>query len=95
MKLTREEVDHIALLARLGLTDHERETLGEQLSNILENMDALKEVDTLGVPPTTQSIATQNVFRDDVVCPSLSQEQVLANAPQNENGSFKVRPILE
>jgi aspartyl-tRNA(Asn)/glutamyl-tRNA(Gln) amidotransferase subunit C len=95
MRLTREEVDHIALLARLGLNEQDRERLAEQLSNILENMEALKEVATSGIPPTTQSVATYNVFREDVICLSLPQDQVLTNAPERENRSFKVRPILE
>ncbi|MDO8473313.1 MAG: Asp-tRNA(Asn)/Glu-tRNA(Gln) amidotransferase subunit GatC [Dehalococcoidia bacterium] len=95
MKLSREEVEHIALLARLGLKDEEIEKVGEQLSNILENMEALKEVDTSQVPPTSQSIALQNVFRGDVVCPSLDVADVISNAIQWEEGSLKVLPVLE
>ncbi len=67
MKLSREEVLHIARLARLGLTEAEVDKLREQLSNILENFDVLKRVDTADVPPTAQSIALQNVMRDDKV----------------------------
>ncbi|MEW6033439.1 MAG: Asp-tRNA(Asn)/Glu-tRNA(Gln) amidotransferase subunit GatC [Chloroflexota bacterium] len=95
MKLSPEEVNHIATLARLGLSAEEKERLREQLSNILENMEALKEVDTTDVPPTAQSIALQNVFRDDGVLPSYPADEVLANAPQQENGSFKIQPVLE
>jgi len=95
MKLSREEIDHIGVLARLGLSEHDKEQLGEQLSNILENMEALKEIDTSGVPPTAQSITLNNVFRDDLTSPSLAREAVMANAPQQEDGSFKVRPVFE
>ncbi len=95
MKLSRDEVLHIALLARLGLTETEVDRLSEQLSNILESFEVLQQVDTSGVPPTAQSIALQNVVRDDKVAPSLPQSQVLANAPQEEENFFKVRPVLE
>lgn len=95
MKLSRDEVLHIALLARLGLTETEVNRLSEQLSNILESFEVLQQVDTSGVPPTAQSIALQNVVRDDKVAPSLPQSQVLANAPQEEENFFKVRPVLE
>lgn len=95
MKLSREEVLHIALLARLGLTEAEVDKLSEQLSNILENFEVLQQVDTSEIPPTTQSIALQNVVSDDEVASSLSQEQVLANAPQKEENFFRVRAVLE
>ncbi len=95
MKLNREEVLHIALLARLGLTEAEVDKLREQLSDILENFEALQKVDTSGVPPTAQSIALQNVMRGDEVAPSLSQSQVLTNAPQKEENFFRVRAVLE
>ncbi len=95
MKLTRQEVLHIALLARLGLTETEVDRLGQQLSNILENFEVLQQVDTGNIPPTAQSIALQNVMSDDEVAPSLAQSQVLANAPQKEGEFFKVRAVLE
>ena len=95
MKLSREEVLHIALLARVGLTETEVDKLREPLSDILENFEALQKVDTSGVPPTAQSIALQNVMRGDEVAPSLSQSQVLTNAPQKEENFFKVRAVLE
>ncbi len=95
MRLSPEEVKHIALLARLGLTDAEVKKFQEQLSNILENFEVLKQVDTSDIPPTAQSIALKNVFRQDKVAPSYSPEDVLANAPQQEEGHFKVRAVLE
>ena len=95
MKLSREEVLHIALLARLGLTEAEVDKFSEQLSNILENFEILQQVDTSNVPPTAQSIPLQNVIREDKVAPSLPAEDVLANAPRREGGFFRVRAVLE
>ena len=95
MKLSREEVLHIARLARLGLTEAEVDRLGEQLSNILENFEILQEVDTSDVPPTAQSIALQNVMRNDEVTPSLPANEILANAPRREGDCFRVRAVLE
>ena len=95
MKLTRDEVRHIARLARLGLTETEMDKLGEELSDILENFEVLQEVDTSGVLPTAQSIALQNVMGNDEVAASLPPDEVLANAPQREEDFFKVRPVLE
>jgi len=95
MKLTRDDVLHIALLARLGLTETEVEKFREQLSNILENFEILQQVDTTDIPPTAQSVALQNIVRDDEVAESLPQSQILANAPQKERNFFKVRAVLE
>ena len=95
MKLNREEVLHIALLARLGLTEAEADMMREQLSNLLEHFEVLQAVDTSGIPPTAQSIELQNVVRDDEVTPSLTKSQVLANAPRQEGDFFRVCPVLE
>jgi len=95
MKLSREEVLHIARLARLGLTEAELERLREQLSNILENFEILQQVDTADVPPTAQAIPLQNVTKEDEVAPSLPPDDVLANAPQREGDCFRVRAVLE
>lgn len=95
MKLSREEVRHLAVLVRLGLSDDEVERLREQLSNILENFEILQQVDTTGVEPTAHCIALENVLRDDVPGPSLPPEQVLANAPDREEDYLKVRAVLE
>jgi aspartyl-tRNA(Asn)/glutamyl-tRNA(Gln) amidotransferase subunit C len=96
MKLSREEVLHIARLARLGLTETEVNQLREQLSNILENFAVLQQVDTTDVPPTAQAIPLQNVMRqDDEVIPSLPPSQILANAPRREADFFRVRAVLE
>jgi aspartyl-tRNA(Asn)/glutamyl-tRNA(Gln) amidotransferase subunit C len=88
-------VKRLALLARLGLDEDEVERLREQLSNILENFEILQQVDTTDVPPTAHSIALENVLREDEAGPSLPADQVLANAPNREEGFFKVRAVLE
>ena len=95
MKLNREEVWHIARLARLGLTGAEVDKFGEQLSDILENFEILQQVDTSDTPPTSQSITLQNVMREDEVAPSLPPGDVLANAPRKEGDCFRVRAVLE
>ena len=95
MKLSREEVEHIALLARLGMTETEKEKFSEQLSDILKYFETLQQVDTTNVTPTAQATELQNVVRQDKISPSLSQEQVLTNAPWREKEYFKVRTILE
>ena len=95
MKLSRDEVLHIAALAKLGVTETDVESLREQLSNILEHFEALQKLDTTQVPPTAQSIALQNVLRQDEIAPSLSSEEVLSNAPQREDDFFKVKIVLE
>ena len=95
MKLTREEVLHIARLARLGLTEEDVDTFREQLSNILENFEILQQVDTTDIPPTAQPLPLQNVMRDDEVAPSLAPEDILANAPRREGDCFRVRAVLE
>ena len=95
MRLSREEVLHIALLARLGIGEAEVERFREQLSNILENFEILQQVDTESVPPTAQAIALQNVMREDEEEPSFPREQVLANAPRQDEGCFRVRAVLE
>lgn len=95
MKLSREEVLHIALLARVGVSEEDVEKLSEQLSDILENFEVLEQVDTTDVPPTTQSIALQNVTSDDTAVSSLPPDQVLANAPRKEANFFRVRAVLD
>jgi len=95
MKLSREEVLHIALLARVGLSEAEIEKASEQLSNILENFEVLQKVDTSGVPPTAQSITLQNVMKDDEASTSLPPAEILANAPNKEGDFFRLRAVLE
>ncbi len=71
------------------------EKLREQLSHILETFEVLQQVDTTGIPPTAQSIALQNVLREDEVAESLPPDQILANAPQKNQGFFRVQAVLE
>jgi len=93
--LSREEVRHVAELAKLGLTEEEKGLFSEQLSAILDYAERLQELDTEDVPPTAHSIPLQNVMRDDEVTSSCPPEDILANAPQSEQGSFKVQAVLE
>lgn len=95
MKLSREEVLRIALLARVGVSGEDVEKLTEQLSDILENFEILGQVDTADVPPTAQSIALQNVTSDDTAASSLTPDQVLVNAPRKETDFFRVKAVLD
>jgi aspartyl-tRNA(Asn)/glutamyl-tRNA(Gln) amidotransferase subunit C len=95
MKLSYEQVRHIAWLARLGLSDDEVERFSLQLSNILENIEILQQVDTADVPPATHTIPLQNVLRKDDVAESYPQSEVLSNAPKQAEKCFKVQAILE
>ena len=95
MELSADEVRHIALLARLGISEDEVEKFRSQLSHIMENFEILKQVYTTDLPPTAQSINLENVYRPDESTPSLPSSNVLANAPGQEDGSFKVNAVLE
>jgi aspartyl-tRNA(Asn)/glutamyl-tRNA(Gln) amidotransferase subunit C len=95
MKLSREEVLHIAALAKLGMTEEDITHFGAQLSNILENFEVLKKVDTEGVAPTAQPNSLYNVMKADEVSPSMPTSDVLANAPHREGDFFRIRPVLE
>jgi len=95
MKLDREQVQHIAWLARLGLTEAEIEKFSLQLSDILENFEILNEVDTSNVAPATQSFFLHNVLREDEATRSYPQADILANAPEKDENCFKVKAILE
>ena len=95
MKLSYEQVRHIAWLARLGLSEEEVEKFSLQLSNILETFEILKQVDTANVPPATHTVPLQNIFRKDDVAKSYSQAEILSNAPKQAENCFKVQAILE
>jgi len=94
MRLTIADVEHVAALARLGLTVEEKERMRDQLSSILGHIEALNELDTDAISPTAQTINLTNVMRDDVVKPSLSREAVLQNAPRTTDGFFEVHTPL-
>ncbi len=91
--LSRSDVEHVAHLARLGLTDEELTLLEGQLNHILDQYAILAELPTDDIPPTAQTIELENILRDDVVRPSLSAEAVLANAPARQ-GEFIVVPSI-
>jgi aspartyl-tRNA(Asn)/glutamyl-tRNA(Gln) amidotransferase subunit C len=93
--ISRSDVEHVATLARLGLTDEEIDRMQEQLNRILEAVGELQSVDTSTIGPTAQVIALENVMRDDVVRPGIGQEQALANAPLREGAWLRVPVILE
>jgi aspartyl-tRNA(Asn)/glutamyl-tRNA(Gln) amidotransferase subunit C len=95
MEITLKEVEQVARLARLELSEDEKAIFARQLSAILSYMDQLKTLDTGGVEPTATVLPTDNVFRDDQVRPSLPQEAALANAPDQADGFFRVPRILE
>jgi aspartyl-tRNA(Asn)/glutamyl-tRNA(Gln) amidotransferase subunit C len=95
MALTREEVLHIAHLARIGLTEEDVERFRGQLSEILEHFQSLQELDTDDVSPTAYPLPLENVMRDDETRPPLSRQDVLANAPNAEDGALRVRAVLE
>jgi aspartyl-tRNA(Asn)/glutamyl-tRNA(Gln) amidotransferase subunit C len=95
MKLSKEEVKHIALLARLGIDETELEKFQYQLSNILENFEVLNQIDTKDLPPTTQTVSLENVLREDVSQPSYSSHDIVLNAPQKEDGFIKVQAVFE
>ena len=95
MEISKEQVEHVAKLARLEVSEDEKTTFARQLSSILTHIDQLKELDTTGVEPTATVLPTDNVFREDEVRPSLPQEQALANAPDQADGFFRVPKILE
>jgi aspartyl-tRNA(Asn)/glutamyl-tRNA(Gln) amidotransferase subunit C len=94
-KLSLIEVETIAELAKLSLTDAEKATFQEQLSAILDYAEMLQRVDTTNIPPTASAIPLSNVMRLDEVALSLSNEEALFNAPESEDGSFKVQAVLE
>ncbi|MFC5559152.1 Asp-tRNA(Asn)/Glu-tRNA(Gln) amidotransferase subunit GatC [Ureibacillus thermophilus] len=94
-KLTKEEVKHIAHLARLAITEEEAEKFSEQLGKITEYVETLNELDTTNVEPTSHVLPIVNVMREDAAKKGLELEKVLLNVKEHENGLIKVPPILE
>jgi len=95
MALTLEEVDHIAELARLRLSGEEKARYREQLSSILDYFAQLQELDTAEIPPTSSVLPTRTVLRADEARPGLDVEELLLNAPDFEEGQFRIPPVLE
>lgn len=95
MSITVKDVQHVARLARLQLSPEEEATFTEQMNAILQYAEKLNELDTENVKPTTHVLQVSNVMREDVVKESLTQEDALLNAPEDEDGQFKVPAVLE
>ena len=95
MRITAEEVRHIALLARVGMTEEEIELMRDQMSHILENFDVLNRVDTEGVEPTGHSVDLDSVMRPDEVAESSPLVDVMANVPFKEGDFVRVKAVLE
>jgi len=97
MKLSKQQIEHIAQLARLDLSKDELKKYGDQLSSVLNYIDQLKEVDVKGVEPTAQVTGLGNIFRHDKVkdWPIEENEIALKNAPELENGQLKVKRVIE
>jgi aspartyl-tRNA(Asn)/glutamyl-tRNA(Gln) amidotransferase subunit C len=95
MSLTLADVEKIAHLARLELTEAEKQQYLEQLSAILDYAERLNELDLTGIPPTSHAIAQQNIMRPDVVEPSLPMDDLLFNAPQQKEDQFVVQAVLD
>lgn len=95
MSITVKDVEHVAALARLTLSEEEKEQFASQLSAVLKYVDKLNELDTTDVPPTTHVLSLSNVMREDEIRPSTPIEQVLKNAPDEEDGQFRVPAVIE
>ncbi|HEX5415567.1 MAG TPA: Asp-tRNA(Asn)/Glu-tRNA(Gln) amidotransferase subunit GatC [Chloroflexota bacterium] len=95
MKISQEEVDHIAMLARLALTDEERERFRDQLGQIIGYVEMMNQLDTAHVPPSTAVLGIENVTRPDVARPGFPVDLALANAPERVEDLFAVPPVLE
>ena len=95
MTVTLKDVEHVAKLARLELSDAEKNRFTEQLNAILKYAEKLNELNTEGVEPTTHVLPVMNVMREDKARPSWPLEEVLANAPEEEDGQFRVPAVLE
>jgi aspartyl-tRNA(Asn)/glutamyl-tRNA(Gln) amidotransferase subunit C len=93
--ISRQDVEHVARLARLALTDAELETMRAQLNAILAHIDALKAVDTRGVEPTSHAVPQFNVMREDEPRPPFPRDEMLANAPDRAGEFFRVPRIIE
>jgi aspartyl-tRNA(Asn)/glutamyl-tRNA(Gln) amidotransferase subunit C len=92
--ISRDEVAHLARLARLAVTEDELDMFAGQLAVILESVASVSEVATDDIPPTSHAVPLTNIFRDDVAYPGLTRQQALAGAPSEEDGRFRVPRIL-
>jgi len=94
-KITMRDVEHVARLSRLALTDQEKERMRRELDGILSYIDKLRGLDTANVPPTSHAVPMTNVMREDEPRPSLAQDLMLANAPERSGEFFRVPKIIE
>lgn len=95
MKITKEQVTHVANLARLNLTEEEKEHMTKDMESIISFVDQMDELDIKEVAPTAHIIPINNVFREDKVRPSMDRDTLLKNAPSQEKGCFSVPKIVE
>jgi aspartyl-tRNA(Asn)/glutamyl-tRNA(Gln) amidotransferase subunit C len=94
-RITSDEVRHLSVLARVGMSDDEIDLMRDELSHILDNIDILNQIDTEGVEPTGHSVDVNTVMREDEPTPSLPVEDVMGNAPDREENHIRVRAVLE
>jgi aspartyl-tRNA(Asn)/glutamyl-tRNA(Gln) amidotransferase subunit C len=95
VKITKEQIQHIAVLSRLNLSEEEKDLFGSQLSSILDYMDQLNELDTRETEPTSHVLSLSNVMRDDILTSSLPGEEALKNAPSRSQNFYRVPRIIE
>ena len=95
MKITKGEIEHIAVLARLSLSEEEKELFGSQLSSVLDYMEKLNELDTKDTEPTSHVLSLSNVMRNDTLRPSIPKDDALTNAPDHTDKFYRVPKIIE
>ena len=95
MKIARQEVEHVAVLARLALNETELDQVTDQMNQMLGYVEKLNELNTDGIVPTAHAVPVENAFRDDTIRPSIGTEKALQNAPESANNCFRVPKILE
>jgi len=95
VKITKEQIQHIAVLSRLNLSEEEKDLFGSQLSSILDYMDQLNELETRETVPTSHVLSLSNVMRDDILTSSLPGEEALKNAPSHSENFYRVPKIIE
>lgn len=95
MKVTDELIDYVSSLARLSLSDDEKAKIKDEISKIIDYMDILNQVDTADVEPMSHVLPVTNIFRKDEVVPSYDRDAILANAPDSDEGAFRVPKTVE
>ena len=95
MKITKKEVEYVARLARLSLNEAEKEKMTAQLDSILQYVDTLNKLDTSNIEPTSHVLPLNNIWREDAARPSTPRDEILANAPDQAEGFYKVKKVIE